>query len=169
VSGQHHAPAALYPRGKDPRYPLCRRLGGPQSRSGHRGYRKNPLPLPGAVLISPQLLASCSAPEKFAIITNCNRLHNSPLHTHQIARQFTCAVLSLQVKRYPVKATHHSSFLSVLLEEFPSVVEKTSSDDDLLTYAAIAITLEKKLIKRNLAQDGRRTGILKESVFRTLT
>jgi hypothetical protein len=37
VSGQHHAPAALYPRGKDPRYPLYRRLGGPQSRSGHRG------------------------------------------------------------------------------------------------------------------------------------
>jgi hypothetical protein len=37
ASGQHHAPAALYPRGKDPRYPLERRLGGPQSRSGHRG------------------------------------------------------------------------------------------------------------------------------------
>jgi hypothetical protein len=51
-------------------------------------------------------------------------------------------VLSLQVKRYPVKTTHHSSFLSVLLEEFPSVVEKMSSD--LLTYAAIAIALEKK-------------------------
>jgi hypothetical protein len=31
---------ALAP-GKDPRYPLCRRLGGPQSRSGLRGYRKN--------------------------------------------------------------------------------------------------------------------------------
>jgi hypothetical protein len=37
VSGQHHAPAALYPRGKDPRYPLDRSLRGPQSRSGHRG------------------------------------------------------------------------------------------------------------------------------------
>jgi hypothetical protein len=37
VSSQHHAPAALYPRGKNPRYPLYRRLGGPQSRSGHRG------------------------------------------------------------------------------------------------------------------------------------
>jgi hypothetical protein len=37
VSGQRHAPAALYPRAKDPRYPLYRRLGGPQSRSGHRG------------------------------------------------------------------------------------------------------------------------------------
>jgi hypothetical protein len=35
--GQRHALAALYPRGKDPRYPLDRRLGGPQSRSGHRG------------------------------------------------------------------------------------------------------------------------------------
>jgi hypothetical protein len=46
VGGQRHAPAALYPRRKDSRYPLYRRLGGPQSRSGHRGYRKNPLPLP---------------------------------------------------------------------------------------------------------------------------
>jgi hypothetical protein len=36
LSGQRHAPAALYPRGNDPRYPLYRRLGGPQSRSGHR-------------------------------------------------------------------------------------------------------------------------------------
>jgi hypothetical protein len=27
VSGQRHAPAALYPRGNDPRYPLYRRLG----------------------------------------------------------------------------------------------------------------------------------------------
>jgi hypothetical protein len=53
VSGQRHAPAALYPWGKDPRYPLYRRLGGPQSRSGHRGYRKNPLPLPGIEPRSP--------------------------------------------------------------------------------------------------------------------
>jgi hypothetical protein len=37
VSGQRHAPAALYPRGKDSRYPLDRMLGGPQSRSGHTG------------------------------------------------------------------------------------------------------------------------------------
>jgi hypothetical protein len=42
VSGQRHAPAELLPRGKDPRYPLYRRLGGPQSWSGLRGYRKNP-------------------------------------------------------------------------------------------------------------------------------
>jgi hypothetical protein len=29
VSGQCHAPTELYPRGKNPRYPLYRRLGGP--------------------------------------------------------------------------------------------------------------------------------------------
>jgi hypothetical protein len=37
VSGQRHTPATLYPPGKDPQYPMDRRLGGPQSRSGHRG------------------------------------------------------------------------------------------------------------------------------------
>ena len=40
VGGQHHAPAAL-PPGKT-RYPLCRRLGGPQGRSGQ--VRKISLP-----------------------------------------------------------------------------------------------------------------------------
>jgi hypothetical protein len=37
VSVQHHATAALYPRGKEPRYALDRRLGGRQSQSGYRG------------------------------------------------------------------------------------------------------------------------------------
>jgi hypothetical protein len=40
VSGQHNGPATLYLRGKDPRYPLDRRLGGPQNRSGHRLVKK---------------------------------------------------------------------------------------------------------------------------------
>jgi hypothetical protein len=31
----------LYPRGKRPRYPLDRRLGGPQNRSERRGEEKN--------------------------------------------------------------------------------------------------------------------------------
>jgi hypothetical protein len=35
VSGQRHAPAALYPRGKGPQYPLDKGLGGPQSRSDY--------------------------------------------------------------------------------------------------------------------------------------
>jgi hypothetical protein len=37
----------LHPGGKDTRYPLDRRLGGPQSRSGRGGEVKNSHPLPG--------------------------------------------------------------------------------------------------------------------------
>jgi hypothetical protein len=40
-------PGRSLPPGKGPRYPFDRRLGGPQSRSEHRGRRKNPLLLPG--------------------------------------------------------------------------------------------------------------------------
>jgi hypothetical protein len=40
VSGQLHASAALI-SGKEPLYPLDRRLGGPQSRSGRGGEEKN--------------------------------------------------------------------------------------------------------------------------------
>jgi hypothetical protein len=36
VGGELYAPAALS-LGKSPRYPFARRLGGPQSRSGHSG------------------------------------------------------------------------------------------------------------------------------------
>jgi hypothetical protein len=41
--------------GKDPQYSLDWRLGGPQSRSGHRGHRKNPMSLLG---IEPWLSSS---------------------------------------------------------------------------------------------------------------
>jgi hypothetical protein len=37
-------PRPLYPRGKSPRYPFDRRLGGPQNRSGRRGEDKNLVP-----------------------------------------------------------------------------------------------------------------------------
>jgi hypothetical protein len=43
VSGQHHAPAALYPRGKDTRYQLYRRLSGPQSRSSASVGNRTPV------------------------------------------------------------------------------------------------------------------------------
>jgi hypothetical protein len=46
VNAQRHAPAALKPRGKDPRHPFYRRLGGLQSCSGQKSQRKNFLPLP---------------------------------------------------------------------------------------------------------------------------
>jgi hypothetical protein len=43
VSGQLHALADL-PQGKSPRYPLDRRLGGPQSRYGRCGEEENLAP-----------------------------------------------------------------------------------------------------------------------------
>jgi hypothetical protein len=46
VNGQLHDPAAL-PQGKSPSYPLDKRLGGPQSRSGHGGEEKNSHPIKG--------------------------------------------------------------------------------------------------------------------------
>jgi hypothetical protein len=55
VSGQLHDPAAL-PQGKSPWYPLDRRLGGPQSRSGRGGEEKNSQLLPGLELPIIQLV-----------------------------------------------------------------------------------------------------------------
>jgi hypothetical protein len=40
-------PRPLYSQGKNPLYPLDRRLGGPQSRSGRGGEEKNSQPPPG--------------------------------------------------------------------------------------------------------------------------
>jgi hypothetical protein len=40
-------PRPLYPQGKNPWYPLDRRLGRPQSRSERGGEEKNSQPLPG--------------------------------------------------------------------------------------------------------------------------
>jgi hypothetical protein len=39
-------PRLLYPQGKSTWYPLDRRLGGPQSRSGHGDEEKNSKPIP---------------------------------------------------------------------------------------------------------------------------
>ena len=60
MSGQQHAPAALYPRGKT-RYQFYRRLGGPQGRSGRAeslvptGFRFPDRPARGSVAILTEL------------------------------------------------------------------------------------------------------------------
>jgi hypothetical protein len=46
VSGHLHTLATL-PLGENPWYALDTRMGGPQSRSGRGGEKKNPQPLPG--------------------------------------------------------------------------------------------------------------------------
>jgi hypothetical protein len=53
-------PQPLYPRGKSPRYPLDRRLGGPQNRSGWHGEEKilAPTGTPTPNLLSSSLMIS---------------------------------------------------------------------------------------------------------------
>jgi len=52
-------PQPLYPQGKSPWYPLDRRLGGPQSCSGHGGEEKNSQPPPGIEPLNPDHPAPC--------------------------------------------------------------------------------------------------------------
>jgi hypothetical protein len=66
--GQLHAPAALLP-GKEPRYPLGRRMGGPQNRCGHGGEEKNSQPLPG---LEPPIIQ----PAAQHYTTELSRLHH---------------------------------------------------------------------------------------------
>jgi hypothetical protein len=68
VSCQCHAPAALYPREKNPPYPLCRRLGVPQSRSGHKGNREKILPSAGD-RTSIALQNPCAIPKPCNLLT----------------------------------------------------------------------------------------------------
>jgi hypothetical protein len=52
-------PRPLYPQGKSPWYPLDKKLGGPQSRSGGGGEEKNSQPLPGLEAPIIQPVAQC--------------------------------------------------------------------------------------------------------------
>jgi hypothetical protein len=68
--GRRHAPAAFYPREKVPRYPLDMRLGGPQSRSGQKGYTKNHFASAG----NRTSIARSSSPWSDTILTELHRL-----------------------------------------------------------------------------------------------
>jgi hypothetical protein len=67
-------PLPLYPRGKSPRYPLDRRLDGPQSRSGRRGEEKildptgtrTPTPAFTGHISETKNVLSCHSPSKLA-------------------------------------------------------------------------------------------------------
>jgi hypothetical protein len=119
VSGQRHAPSALCPRGKDSQYPLDRRLGGPQSRSRHRGWRKNYFPLPGIEPRSPsrpvrnQTLYWLSYPGSYRAFINCQIkiliapylssqacIHNTQTLTLRILRWNICQNLRNLTLRY---------------------------------------------------------------------
>jgi hypothetical protein len=78
VSGQLHAAAAL-PQGKSPWYPLDRRLGCPQSRSGCGGEERNSQPLQGLEPPIIQLVAQRYTIELSLLLSKTRALNN---HTH---------------------------------------------------------------------------------------
>jgi len=67
VSGQLHAPATL-PQGKSSWYPLDRRLGGPQNRSGSGGKEKNSQALPG---LEPPIIQPVDECYTTGVLLNC--------------------------------------------------------------------------------------------------
>jgi hypothetical protein len=75
-------PQPLCPRGKSPRYPLDRRLGGAQNRSGHRGDNEIPsCPLP---VLNPErpahsLVSILTALPRFPIVHVYNKSRDSSL------------------------------------------------------------------------------------------
>jgi hypothetical protein len=83
-------PWPLYPRGKISRYPLDRRLGGPQSRSGRRGEQKilyptgtrNPTPC-------------SSSPQPVAIPTTLSRLLAKPSYSDRTCPSATLSTTNL--------------------------------------------------------------------------
>jgi hypothetical protein len=73
-------PQPLYPQGKSPWYPLDRRLGGPQSRSGRGGDEKNSQTLPG---LEPPIIQS--------VAQRC---------TTELSRLLTPLVLKLSIRKF---------------------------------------------------------------------
>jgi hypothetical protein len=66
-------PRPLYPQGKSPWYPLDKRLGGPQSRSGRGGEEKNSHPLPGLEPLIIQPVAQRYTPDLSRLL--CTLIH----------------------------------------------------------------------------------------------
>jgi hypothetical protein len=79
VSGQRFTPRSLYPKGKQPWYPLDKSLGGPQSRSGRGGEGKHSQPLPALEPPIIQPVAQRYTTELYGLIyflcINANNVH----------------------------------------------------------------------------------------------
>jgi hypothetical protein len=113
VSGQLHAPTAL-PQGKSPCYPLDRRLGGHQSRSGRGGEEKNSQLPPEIEPKNPD------RPARSPALCRLNYLTLTHTHTHTHTHNVK---LSLRVTKHHVVKTYP------LLNQAPCHVAYSSSAD----------------------------------------
>jgi hypothetical protein len=119
------APRPLNPQGKSPWYPLDRRLGGPQSRSGRGGEEKNSQSLPGMEPKNPDRPAR--SPALYRLSCNGNGRHphdpwklacrNNKWHVHHFLRyQRYCSLW--------IHSTRSDSQLSLLWGNIEVVTSK---------------------------------------------
>jgi hypothetical protein len=77
-------PRPLYPQGKSPWYPLDRKLGGPQSRSGRGGEEKNSQPPPGIVPKNPDHVAHIPTLYRLSYRGSGRRYYNINLDLREV-------------------------------------------------------------------------------------
>jgi hypothetical protein len=111
-------PRPLFPRRKNPRYPLDTRLGGPQSRSGRCGVEKNPLLLPRNRTLAVQTIV-IPAPyieHKTMIMTehqhafnnHCRSAENKGYRRKKLARLWIATILRGRGYYFPGDDSHSS-------------------------------------------------------------
>jgi hypothetical protein len=134
VSGQLHAPAALPPGKRVPQYPLDRRLGGPQSRSGRLEEEKildptgtrTPTSPPSSQLASRYTDYAAPAPqmimqEVILVFTaelytvRCTTARPAGVETREITRTYntSCYIYSLNIMRW----TSHMDLFSIYVQK----------------------------------------------------
>jgi hypothetical protein len=107
------------PRGKDPRYPLDRRLGGPQKRSERRGYKKNPFAFFGA-----RTSIARSSSQSYSLQTqdSCRIRHKRLGDNVKVVIRLVEAVLTKKLtnsmKYIPSQVSHTAS------REIPSLIDE---------------------------------------------
>jgi hypothetical protein len=127
----------LHPQGKSHRYPLDRRLGGPQSRSGRGDDEKNTHPLPG---LEPLIIQ----PVGQHYTTELSRIHFS-IDTLQKSVMMT-TFIRFEGRSYRVVISYINNDINVAtLDITCSVLEMTSYSDTLNTFKTV-LTVIRRLI-----------------------
>jgi hypothetical protein len=125
-------PRPLYPQGKGPWYPLDRRLGGSQSRSGRGGEEKNSEPPPG---IEPQ---NPDRPARYIYICIWNIYTSGGLCTLQILLH-VCELSATLLHPFLANKLHLSAVLVFKSPRFNRCATCIQRCDDIL-YSVMFLT-----------------------------
>jgi hypothetical protein len=167
-------PLLLYLHGKSPQYPLDRRLGRPQSQSGHCGGERKSCPCldsnPGRPAHSLQYLVQCEV--LTAVTTNSiifwDMMPCSPVKVHLLLVPCLAYFLTLETG-----AVHSSGTLSELLSDysihnyFPIHLlnQPTNQPHTLVLYSTDAVSNSYDIVSNNRIKANELQSIWKEAVM----